>query len=170
MSGNIRFRDVWSTIRIELRMNKGFRIRSVIALYRLSTYAHRGASHARVLLWPVKIFYKAYTEFLLGIELPASVQIECGLRLYHGVGLVVHPNARIGSGCLLRQGVTIGNKGEGSQSLPIIGNSVEFGAGSTLIGPVIVGDGAVIGAGTVVTKDVPPGCIVVSAPPRFIEK
>jgi putative colanic acid biosynthesis acetyltransferase WcaB len=115
---------------------------------------------------PIAILYKFYTEFLLGIELPASTQIGPGLRIYHGVGLVVHQGVRIGSGCVLRQGVTIGNKGEEERAsfLPIIGDNVNFGAGAIVIGGVNIGDNSTIGAGTVVTKDLPPNSVAVGAP------
>lgn len=170
MNDKLSFGDVWATASAERRINKGVRLRSVVVLYRLATYAHRGRSLVRLLFFPVAVFYKIYTEFLLGIEFPATVQAGPGLRIYHGVGLVVHPRVCLGRGCLLRQGVTIGNKGEHSQDLPSIGDHVEFGAGATVIGPVRIGDHAIIGAGTVVTKDVPPHHTVVAAAPRMMAR
>lgn len=51
----------------------------------------------------------------------------------------------------------------------IIGNNVRVGSNATIL-PVTIGDGAKIGAGCVVTKDVPPGVTVVGNPSRIIEK
>ena len=51
----------------------------------------------------------------------------------------------------------------------IIGNSVRVGSNATIL-PVTIGDGAKIGAGCVVTKDVPPGVTVIGNPSRIVEK
>lgn len=168
---SISFRELLDVVWLEREMAKGFRMRSVILLFRLASYAYRGQSSFRYFFRPAAMFYKFYTEFLLGIELPPETQIAPGLRIYHGVGLVVHKGVQIGSHCVLRQGVTIGNKGEGEPRdlLPVIGNNVEFGAGAIVIGNVHIGDNVIIGAGVVVTKDVPPNSIVVGAAVRILE-
>jgi serine O-acetyltransferase len=69
----------------------------------------------------------------------------------------------------LRQGVTIGDKGDGSGA-PVLGSGVDLGAYAQLIGPVTVGDQAVIGAMAVVVKDVPAGATVVGNPARIIRQ
>lgn len=163
-------RELFSLIRLEIGLNKGFRLRSVIVLFRLASYAFQGDSVLRHVFRPIAILYKLYTQFLLGIELPAEAEIGAGLRLYHGYGLVVHKSVRIGKGCVLRQGVTIGNKGEGEQAkfFPVIGNNVEFGAGAIVLGNVKIGDNSIIGAGAVVTKDVPSNSVAVGNPFRIL--
>jgi serine acetyltransferase len=169
----LTLRDLFALIRLEFGLAKGLRMRSVILLFRLSSYAFQGQSAIRHIFRPVAVFYKIYAEFILGIELPAQTRIGPGLRILHGVGLVVHKGARLGSGCMLRQGVTIGNKGDGEKTnlLPVIGNNVEFGAGAIVIGNVNIGDNVIIGAGVVVTKDVPENSVVVGPPPRiFVRK
>ncbi|HGV3488744.1 TPA: DapH/DapD/GlmU-related protein, partial [Raoultella planticola] len=50
-----------------------------------------------------------------------------------------------------------------------IGNNVEFGAHAVVIGPVTLGDNVKVGAGTVVTKDLPDGAIVVGQPYRILK-
>jgi serine acetyltransferase len=164
--------ELREVIRLEFGLAKGFRMRSVIVLFRLAGFAIHGQSKLRFLFSPFVILYKLYTEFLLGIELPASLNVGAGLRIYHGVGLVVHNRVKIGRNCILRQGVTLGNKGEGelAEQIPVIGDNVEFGAGSIVIGNVNIGDNAIIGAGVVVTKDIPPNTAVVGAPFRTIIK
>lgn len=155
----------------EVGLAVGIRIKLLMLLYRLSSYAMSRGGLAWVLLFPAYAAYRFYGEFLLGIELPASVIAGPGLRIYHGYGLVVHCDTQIGSRCLLRQGVTLGNKvgRDGTISrAPVIGDDVEFGAGSMAIGPIHVGSNATIGAGTIVTIDVPAGSVVVGAGCRIL--
>lgn len=94
-----------------------------------------------------------------------------GLRLFHGQGLVVNDSSVIGKNCTLRHTTTIGNKtlptGEITKS-PVIGDNVDIGAHSIIIGDITVGDNCVIGAGSVVTKDVPAGSVVVGNPAQVI--
>jgi len=162
---------LFSTIRLEQRLARGVRLKSVVILFRLASFSYHGRSAIRFAFRPIAILYKIYTEFLLSIELPAGTDIGPGLRLYHGVGLVVHKGARFGSNCTLRQGVTVGNKGgDGANAniVPCIGNDVEFGAGAIVIGGINVGNNVIIGAGVVVTKDVPDNSVVVGTAPRIL--
>lgn len=85
---------------------------------------------------------------------------------HHGLGCVVHRNARIGSGCNIFSKVVIGNKwhnGINEGGSPIIGDHVMIGAGAVILGEVMVGDNSIIGANAVVTKDIPSGSLVVGA-------
>lgn len=123
-----------------------------------------------MLFFPFFVFYKIYSEFIVGLELPPSVRIGRGLQIYHGYGMVVHKNVVIGENCTLRQGVTIGNNGRSQDQVPAIGNNVDFGAGSIAIGKICIGDGVVLGAGVVVTKDVPPNHVIVGPSPRCYAK
>jgi putative colanic acid biosynthesis acetyltransferase WcaB len=112
----------------------------------------------RVLYVPVGIAYRLLTEWLLGVEIPASTQIGAGLRLRHSVGIVINPATVIGEDVLLRHGVTLGNR-RAKDDCPVIEDRVELGAGAVVIGSVRIGEGAKIGAGAVVTRDVSPGGI-----------
>lgn len=105
--------------------------------------------------------YKVVTEWVLGVELPASTEIGPGLRLRHGVGVVVNPATKIGRGVMIRQHVTLGNR-RSSSDCPIIEDDVEIGVGAVIIGAVRIGRGARIGPNAVVVKDVPPGAVVYS--------
>jgi serine O-acetyltransferase len=108
-------------------------------------------------------------ETLSGISLPKSVSVGGGLRIWHFGGIFIHPETVIGRNCTLRQGVTLGDRGEGSGA-PCIGDDVEFGSGAHVIGPVRIGKGARIGALAVVLKDVPEGCTAVGNPARIIRR
>ena len=170
---NETLNNMLATVRLELGLAKGVRMKSVLLLFRLASYSYLGSSPIRYVFRPIAVLYKIYAEFLLGIELPAGTIIGSGLRLYHGVGLVVHKDVRFGSHCTLRQGVTIGNKGgdgDDANVVPVIGNDVEFGAGAIVIGKVNIGDNVIIGAGVVVTKDIPENSVVVGSAPRILVK
>lgn len=89
-------------------------------------------------------------------------------HLPHGLnGIIVSHNAVIGKDCTIFHQVTIG---EGKGGAPVIGDHVLIGAGAKIIGGVHIGSYAKIGAGCVVTKDVPDGATVVSCEARIIVK
>lgn len=105
--------------------------------------------------------YKVVTEGLMAIELPASTEIGPGLRLRHGMGIVVNPATRIGANVMIRQHVTLGNR-RAKDDCPVIEDGVEIGAGAVIIGAVTIGAGARIGPNAVVVKNVPAGAVVYS--------
>jgi serine O-acetyltransferase len=117
---------------------------------------------------------------LLGVNIPPGVAIGPGLALPHGaVGLVVHERAILGARVKLYQGVTLGrsdthlDKGSTENDGRIeIGSDVTVGANATILfksGNVLtVGDGAVIGANSVVLQSVPAGEIWAGNPAKRI--
>jgi putative colanic acid biosynthesis acetyltransferase WcaB len=128
-----------------------------------------------ILFFPLKIasrkLYTIIAEWILGVELPCETQIGTNLKLLHGIGLVVNGNTIIGKNCILRHCTTIGNKqlGDGSYSTsPVIGNNVDIGSNVVIIGAINIGDNAIIGAGSVVVKDVPANAIVAGNPAKII--
>jgi serine O-acetyltransferase len=112
------------------------------------------------------LLYRA-TETLTGISIPKSAQIGPGLRIYHFGNVFVHAEAKIGAGCTLRQGVTIGNRREGGP-VPVLEDDVELGAYAQVLGGVRIGRGARIGAMSVVLENVPPGATAVGIPARIV--
>ena len=66
-------------------------------------------------------------------------------------------------------GVTIGGR-KGIETVPVLGQDVVVGCGATLLGPISIGDGAMIGAGAVVLHDVPVGATVAGVPARVIKE
>lgn len=141
--------------------------RSVLVMFR--TAQRFGQMTFPLPLWCY--FYQLLVEGLLGIELPWNTKVGSGLQLQHGVALVVNKNVEIGSNCVLRHATSIGNKvlSDGSVTdSPKIGDYVEIGSNVVILGPVIIGDYAVIGAGSVVVKDVPPRAVVAGNPAKII--
>jgi serine O-acetyltransferase len=114
-------------------------------------------------------FFNRFSLWLTGVDIAPAAEIGPGLRIGHGVGLVIGGAARIGRNAFLLHGVTIGAPGATRlEEMPTVGDDVFIGAGATLIGPIVVGDGAVIGASALVTSDVPPGARAL-APPAIIQ-
>lgn len=106
-------------------------------------------------------------RFLTGIEIHPGAQIGRRFFIDHGMGVVIGETAEIGDDVLIYHGVTLGGlSGSPGKRHPTIGNGVAIGAGAQVLGPILVGDGARIGANAVVTKDVAPNCTVVGIPAR----
>lgn len=143
----------------------------MLFLFRLAHGARRVRQrfpYLAPLLWPVSVIYIVLVHYLGCIEIGDRTTIGPGLILSHPFGVVVHGDAVIGAHVRIRQNVTIGNKGVGpnGNAVPVIEDGVDVGAGATILGPIRVGHGAVIGAGSVVVSDVPERCVVVGVPAR----
>lgn len=138
---------------VDFRMTTRPLCRLVILLYRFE----------RVFGSIIKPWRFLLNNLLLHVEIPARVDVGPGLRLAHPYNIVINPQARIGRGCTLFHGVTLGEnefRTADESGAPWLGDLVYVGAGALLIGKITVGDEAVIAAGAVVTKDVPPRHLV----------
>jgi serine O-acetyltransferase len=114
---------------------------------------------------------EALIFLLFKSTVPVSAAIGEGSRCGHrGVGVVIHPHARIGKRCVIRVQVVIGAaRGEdGPEDAPVIGDDVSIGVGAKILGRIHVGDGASIGANAVVIEDVPAGAVAVGVPARVL--
>lgn len=78
---------------------------------------------------------------------------------HSGLATVISPFSIIGSNVYIQHGVTLGAS-KGLENAPIIEDNVIIGAHATLIGRIKVGSNSVIGAGAIVTKDVPSNNVV----------
>jgi serine O-acetyltransferase len=105
------------------------------------------------------------------IEIHPGAQIGRRFFIDHGNGVVIGETARIGDDVTVYQGVTLGGTGkEKGKRHPTIGNDVVIGAGAIILGNIMIGDGARIGAGAVVTKAVPPDTTVVGNPSWIVKR
>lgn len=102
-------------------------------------------------------------RYVFNCDMSVRTSIGGGLRMPHnGLGVVVHPNVIIGNDVTIRQNVTIG--GSNGSGVPIIKDNVIIGAGAVLLGDIVIGESARIGANAVVLTDVPPRHTAVGVP------
>lgn len=125
---------------------------------------------SRLLRWPLYVTYfpmKRLMELLTTIDLSEHAVIDGGFYIAHVGNIVVGHHTRMGPHASIHQGVTIGGGGSG-RGFPVIGDNVYFGAGAKIIGPVKIGNNAVIGANAVVTHDVPDNAVVGGVPAQVL--
>ena len=110
----------------------------------------------------LRVFYPKHPSFVIDVH----TAIGGGLQLAHPYSTILNA-VSIGSEVYVNHLVTVGEK---NGQRPIIGNGVQLHAGCIVIGGITLGDGVVVGAGAVVTKDVPAHAVVVGNPARILEK
>ena len=116
------------------------------------------------------------SRFLTGIEIHPAAKIGKNFFIDHGMGVVIGETSEIEDNVTLYHSVTLGgispstNSGEqrGVKRHPTLKNNVVVGSGAQVLGPVIVGAFAKIGANAVVTRDVPEHAIMVGVPAKNI--
>jgi serine O-acetyltransferase len=145
----------------------GFR---AVAVHRLGVW--RMQIQPRWLRLPFSFLYGQMFRYVrnhYGIELPYSVRLGQRVIVEHQGAIVIHGNAEIGDDCILRQGVTLGIRYlDRLDDAPKLGARVNVGAGAKILGAVIIGDDANIGANAVVLRDVPAGATAIGIPAKII--
>jgi serine O-acetyltransferase len=111
-------------------------------------------------------------RWLTGIEIHPGAKLGSCVFIDHGMGVVIGETAEVGDGCTIYQGVTLGGTSlePGAKRHPTLGAGVIVSAGAKVLGGFTVGDGARIGANSVVLKEVPAGATVVGIPGRIVER
>lgn len=105
-----------------------------------------------------------------GIEIHPGAKIGKGVFIDHGSGVVIGETSEIGDNVTIYQGVTLGGTGKNvGKRHPTIEDDVMISAGAKVLGPVVIGKGTKIGAGSVVLKNVPPYSTVVGIPGRVVK-
>jgi serine O-acetyltransferase len=108
-------------------------------------------------------------RFLTGIEIHPGARIGRGFFIDHGMGVVIGETAEIGDWVTLYQGVTLGGTGkQRGKRHPTLEDHVTVGVGAVVLGAITIGEGARIGGGAVVIKDVPPYTTAVGVPARVV--
>jgi serine O-acetyltransferase len=119
----------------------------------------------------IHILLNKISEILFGITIGVEAKIGKRLVIEHFGAIVIHGKTVIGDDCIIRQGVTIGNKTMNKpHDAPTLGNNVNVGAGAKILGKVIIGNNVDIGANAVVINDVPDNYIAVGVPAKLINK
>ena len=131
---------------------------------------HRWANR----LWRMHLRFLArwtsqWARFRTGIEIHPAAKIASGVFIDHGAGVVIGETAEVEEGVVIYQGVTLGGTGkEKGKRHPTIKKNVTISCGAKVLGGFTVGEGAKIGAGAVVLKEVPPFATVVGVPARVV--
>ena len=123
---------------------------------------------AEVPMVPMSIAY--LSRAVTGVEIHPAARIGSDFFIDHGSGVVIGETAEIGDRVTLYQGVTLGGTGsQRGKRHPTLGDNVTVGSGAKLLGPIEVGDGAKVGANTVVVEDVPANSTVVGNPGHTVK-
>lgn len=132
---------------------------------------HRAVAH-RLWTWGLRWLARwlaHWGRWLTGIEIHPGALIGRRVFIDHGMGIVIGETAEIGDDCTLYHGVTLGGTSwKAGKRHPTLGKGVVIGAGGKVLGPILVGDGAKIGANAVVVRDVPAGATAVGIPARIL--
>jgi serine O-acetyltransferase len=101
-----------------------------------------------------------------GVTLSRHVRIGPGFRIEHAGKSYIHMDAVFGAECTIMHNVTVGvsHSRRGKPGVPVIGDRVFIGPNAVLYGGIRVGDDAMVGANSVVNRDVPAGTLAVGCP------
>ena len=117
-----------------------------------------------------------FSRFLTGIEIHPTATIGKNLFIDHGMGVVIGETSEIGDNVTIYHMATLGgiapsinsNEQRNVKRHPTLMDNVVVGSGAQILGPVIVGKNAKIGANAVVTKDVPENAVMVGIPAKNV--
>jgi len=111
------------------------------------------------------LFLQSQISQTFDVDIHPAATIGEGIMVDHATGVVIGETTVIGNDVSMLHGVTLGGTGKSAGVRhPKIGNGVLIGASATVLGNVDIGDRAKIAAGSVVLKDVVPGCTVAGVP------
>ena len=117
-----------------------------------------------------------FSRFLTGIEIHPKAKIGKNLFIDHGMGVVIGETSEVGDNVPIYHNVTLGGVAPSINSNdqrevkrhPTLRDNVVVGSGAQILGPVIVGKNAKIGANAVVTKNVPENAVMVGIPAKNV--
>jgi len=116
------------------------------------------------------------SRFLTGIEIHPGAKIGKNLFIDHGMGVVIGETSEIGNNVTIYHMATLGgiapsinsNDQRQVKRHPTLSDCVVVGSGAQILGPVIIGANAKVGANAVVTKDVPENAVMVGIPAKNV--
>jgi serine O-acetyltransferase len=107
----------------------------------------------------IRIFSPIFT----GVAIDRGMRVGRNFRIIHAGGIVLHPQVTFGDRCGIMHNVTVGTNMD-KPGVPRIGDDVFIGAGAVVIGNIVVGDGALIAANSLVFFDVPADALAMGVP------
>lgn len=135
---------------------------NAITLYRISNKLYK----LKIPFIPLMIKYLIFLIFNSVVPYTAEIGEKSKLA-YGGIGVVIHSRSKIGRKVIIGQGVTIGRK-LNPKGIPTIGDNVYISTGAKIMGDIKIGNNVLIGANSVVIKDVPNNCIVAGNPAKVL--
>ncbi|MCV2503723.1 MAG: serine O-acetyltransferase, partial [Neisseriaceae bacterium] len=115
------------------------------------------------------LFLQNRSSEVFGVDIHPGATIGKGIMSDHGTGVVIGETAVLGNDISLLHGVTLGGSGkETGDRHPKIKDGVMIGANASILGNITIGEWARVGAGSVVTRNVPPHVTVIGVPARII--
>ena len=126
-------------------------------------------------LWDRHFYFLArllshISRALTGIEIHPGAKLGKRVFIDHGSGVVIGETAEVGDDVLIYMGVVLGGTAlEKTKRHPTVEDDVVLGSGAIVLGPITIGRGAKVGAGSVVIRSVPPEATVVGVPARIAE-
>ncbi|MBQ98245.1 MAG: serine O-acetyltransferase [Roseibacillus sp.] len=139
---------------------KGF---FAVTTYRIANHLWHDSRRAMAL------YLQSLASEVFGVDIHPAASIGSGILLDHATSFVVGETAVIEDNVSILHEVTLGGTGnEVGARHPIVRSGVLIGAGAKILGPVEIGQGAKIGAGSVVLRDVPPHTTVAGVPAEIV--
>lgn len=115
------------------------------------------------------LYFQSIASEVFGVDIHPAARIGCGILLDHATSFVVGETAIIEDNVSILHEVTLGGTGKVSGDRhPIVRSGVLLGAGAKVLGRVEIGEGAKVGAGSVVLDDVPPHATVAGVPAKVM--
>ena len=117
-----------------------------------------------------------FSRFLTGIEIHPKAKIGKNLFIDHGMGVVIGETSEIGNNVTIYHMVTLGgispsinsNSQRETKRHPTLMDNVVVGSGAQILGPVVIGKNAKVGANAVVTKDVSENAVMIGIPAKNV--
>lgn len=115
------------------------------------------------------LYLQSVISKVFGVDIHPAATIGKGILIDHATGVVIGETAVVGDNVSLLHDVTLGGTGkERGDRHPKVGDNVLIAAGAKVLGNISIGEGAKIGAGSVVLRSVKPHCTVVGVPAKSI--
>lgn len=142
-----------------------------VACYRLGQYARSLRRRRNPLFIPIQGLHRVWNRWCTHVhhcEISPRAQIGPGFMIMHRNGVIIGP-VKAGCNLTIHHNVTLGlGVANGDHHVPTLGNRVWIGPGATISGGLTIGDRVTISAGSILTRDVPGGCLVAGNPARVI--
>jgi len=140
-----------------------------VAVYRLGSFASQVYARNKIVGLPVKVIHFILDYFVRAVY-HVAIDADIGPGFYVGhIGNIYIGPTKIGANFSVTHNVTIGvGHIRGKEAIPTIGNNVWIGTGSVISGACKVGDNVTIASGSILTRDLPDGCLAAGNPARIV--